>query len=67
MRDHSNHLLHYRCPVVHKEAGVVKLKPYFKWFDFWVGLFYDTHNRRLYIGILPMIGVLVQFKKRRGT
>ena len=41
----------------------MNVRPYFKWFDFWVGLFYDTRNKRLYVGILPMVGVLIQFNK----
>jgi hypothetical protein len=46
-----------------KGEYIVQIKPYFKWFDFWVGLFYDKSKRRLYVGMLPMVGVLIQFKK----
>jgi hypothetical protein len=48
----------------------MKIKPYFKWFDFWVGWFYDTNKKILYIGLLPMIGIkidllYVEGKKRK--
>jgi len=38
-----------------------KVRLYFKWFDFWVGAFYDTKRRWLYIQPLPMVGVIFDF------
>lgn len=35
------------------------IRPYFKWFDIWVGAFYDATKRWLYIQPLPMCGVLI--------
>ena len=40
----------------------MKIRPYFKWFDFWVGLFYDTKKKILYFGLLPMLGVKIEFR-----
>lgn len=50
--------------------GTPKFKPpvklYFKWFDFWVGLFWDAKARALYIGILPMLGVrIILYRKQQ--
>jgi hypothetical protein len=40
----------------------MKIKLYFKWFDFWVGFFYDRKKNILYIGLLPMIGIKIEFE-----
>jgi hypothetical protein len=32
----------------------------FAWFDFWVGLYYDRHNRVLYVNPLPCIVVRIE-------
>jgi len=37
----------------------IRVKPYFKWFDLWVGIYWDKANRIAYIGLLPMFGVKV--------
>jgi hypothetical protein len=39
----------------------MRIKPYFKWFDFWIGLFYDINKKILYIGLIPMIGLKIIF------
>ncbi|MDP2660594.1 MAG: hypothetical protein Q8R28_07685 [Dehalococcoidia bacterium] len=36
-----------------------RVKPIFAWYDFWVGLYYDRHNRVLYFMPVPMVGVMV--------
>jgi len=38
-----------------------RIKPLFRWFDFWIGLYWDRHGRRLYVLPLPMCGVVLQF------
>ena len=35
----------------------LKLTPYVRWFDLWVGLYVDVHKRRLYLQPLPCLGV----------
>lgn len=40
------------------KLGRWRVKPYFKWFDLWVGLYWDRLNRALYIGV-PMFGVRI--------
>jgi len=39
------------------------VKLIFAWYDFWVGIFWDANNRRLYIFPIPMIGMIVQLPK----
>src|SRR4051812_45988377 len=38
----------------------MKLTPFFRWFDLWVGAYVDTKNRALYVCPLPMLGVKVE-------
>lgn len=30
----------------------------FAWYDFWVGVFFDRRNKRVYILPLPMFGIV---------
>lgn len=38
------------------------IKPIFAWYDFWVGLFWDSKKRRLYVFLIPMVGIVIEFK-----
>jgi hypothetical protein len=40
----------------------MKIRPIFKWFDMWIGIFIDTKKRILYIFPVPMIGLKVEFE-----
>lgn len=42
----------------------MKIKPIFAWYDFWIGVFYDTSKRRIYILPLPMIGIVIHLKPK---
>lgn len=39
----------------------MRIKPLFAWFDFWVGVFWNSRQRRLYILPLPCIGLVIDF------
>lgn len=41
---------------------MVKIEFIFKWYDFWVGIFYDKKKNWIYILPLPMIGIIIKLK-----
>lgn len=38
----------------------MKVKVFFAWYDFWVGMFFDRDKRVLYICPLPMLVIRVR-------
>lgn len=36
-----------------------KIRPFFKWFDFWIGIYFDREGRAIYICLIPMFGIKV--------
>lgn len=38
----------------------MKVKVIFRWYDFWVGVFIDRKQRKLYIFPLPMVGIKIE-------
>jgi len=36
---------------------------FFKWFDFWIGIYFDIKNKVIYFCPIPMIGLKIQLKK----
>ncbi len=43
--------------------AVVSVRLFFAWWDAWVGAYWDRRQRRLYICPIPMLGVVVQFRR----
>lgn len=41
----------------------MKIRPIFAWYDFWIGLFWDSKKRKLYIFPVPCFGIVVEFMK----
>ena len=41
----------------------LKIEIKFKWYDFWVGWFWDKNSRSLYICLLPMIPIKITSQK----
>lgn len=38
----------------------MKLTPFFRWFDLWIGAYVDVKSRALYVCPVPMLGVKVE-------
>jgi hypothetical protein len=41
----------------------VRIRPLVKWYDLWVGVFWDRKARKLYVLPLPCVGVVISFDK----
>lgn len=42
----------------------MKVKIIFAWYDFWIGLFWDSKKKWLYLFLIPTIGIIFQFNKK---
>ncbi len=40
----------------------MRVEPIFAWYDMWVGFFWDSKNRWLYMLPLPCLGIVVKFR-----
>lgn len=38
---------------------MVTVKPYFRWYDMWIGVYHDTEKHNTYIQLLPMLGIKI--------
>ena len=43
---------------------MIKNKPFFRWYDIWIGIFIDTKNKAVYICPLPMLGIKIYKKEK---
>ncbi len=48
-------------------AAAWSVKPIFAWYDCWVGIFWDSRKRKLYILPLPCVGVVIEIPKRHNV
>lgn len=43
----------------------MRFTAFFRWYDLWVGAYWDRVNRDLYVCPLPMLGVKLSFGRAR--
>jgi hypothetical protein len=44
----------------------MKIQFIFKWYDIWIGFFYDKKKKWIYFLPLPMIGVIIKLPERQN-
>ncbi len=42
---------------------MVNFQVIFRWYDFWVGFYFDRTSNKLYIFPIPMLGVVIKFRE----
>lgn len=40
----------------------MKAKLIFAWYDLWIGVFVDRHKKKLYVFLIPMVGIVISKK-----
>ncbi len=43
----------------------MKVKLIFAWYDLWIGFFWDSKKKWLYILPIPMFGIIIKFKQEK--
>lgn len=41
----------------------MNIRPIFRWYDIWIGVFIDRPNHRVYVFPIPCLGVRIQWRK----
>jgi hypothetical protein len=49
------------------EESYPKAKFFFRWYDMWIGAYYDRRDRRLFVCPLPMVGIVFDFGPRNKS
>ena len=44
-----------------RQEQVFSIRPFFRWYDLWVGAYIDRPNRTVYVCPLPMVGLKIVF------
>ncbi len=42
----------------------MSIRPFFRWYDLWIGVYVDVAKRAAYICPIPMFGIKVSFPPR---
>ena len=43
------------------ERRRISIKPFFKWFDLWIGIYIDVEGKSVYVCPIPMFGVKIHW------
>ncbi len=41
----------------------MRIKPVVAWYDLWIGAYWDSAKRRLYVFPIPCLGFVVEFRR----
>lgn len=41
------------------KIGSLNIEPFFRWYDLWIGAYWDRHSRKLYVCPIPMFGFCI--------
>lgn len=50
-----------------EKLKIMRIEPIFAWYDIWIGAFWDSKKRYLYIFPIPMLGIVIKFKGKGGS
>lgn len=39
----------------------MKIKPFFRWYDLWIGAYVDTKNKAVFICPIPTLGIKISW------
>lgn len=47
----------------HTKSPRLRVTPFFRWYDLWIGAYVDTKHRTLYVCPLPMLGLKIELRR----
>lgn len=50
-----------------KKSQRIKVRFLFRWYDFWIGWYWDSAKRRLYVLPIPCFGTVIEFPPKKGS
>lgn len=40
---------------------MIHIRPFFRWYDLWIGVYVDVRNKAIYVCPFPTVGVKVSY------
>jgi len=50
-----------------RTSTLLRVTPFFRWYDIWIGAFIDVSKRTIYVCPLPMLGLKIELPRRADT